>query len=100
MEMVNVLEKVGEPDGELKPHDAPAGNPEHIRLTDWAGPFTKLTVIVIDPELPCTTVIPPAFEVLPEFDKRKSKPAGPLTLFDVMLLGKMFRTYVTTEPDA
>ena len=71
--MVRVAEKVGEAlqlgvpmQPPLKEAEAPAGSPLTERVTGWVFPLTKLTVIVLDPELPCMTVMPP------EFDNEKS----------------------------
>ena len=47
---------------------APLGSPLTESVTDCAGPLTRVTVIVLDPEPPGLTAIPPLF------DKEKSKP--------------------------
>src|SRR5438876_3907530 len=51
---------------------APLGSPLTESVTDCAGPLTRVTVIVLDPELPGLTAIPPLF------DKEKSKPLSTL----------------------
>lgn len=76
--MIKVSVNGGVPDAEL--HDTPEGNGPFALLQDSvtgsAGPLTRLTVIVIEPELPRATEMPPRFEEPSEFDKRKSKLTG------------------------
>jgi len=55
--MVHVLVNVGLPDPGLK--DVEKGRPDTERLTLWVVPETRVTVIVLEPELPCVAVIPP-----------------------------------------
>lgn len=54
MVIVNVLVKVGLPEGGLKPvHEAPDGSPAvQDKLTDCVEPLSKVTVIVFEPEPP------------------------------------------------
>jgi hypothetical protein len=67
---VKVLVKVGLPDGGLTLHDAPEGSPVHDKPMACVEPLVKVTVILLEPELPCVTVIPP------ELESEKSKLLG------------------------
>ena len=62
-------------------HETPEGIGEPLawvqeRVTVWAGVFAKKPVIVIGPELPRATVMPPRLEEFPELYRRKSKVIG------------------------
>jgi len=59
VEMVKVEEKVGLPDCGLKEAEAPEGRPEAERLTVCVEPLSKVAVIVVEPEEPADTLIPP-----------------------------------------
>ncbi len=60
--IVNVVEHVGLQDADVNPALAPLGRPDTVKLTDCVVPETRVTVIVVEPEAPCTTVIPAEFE--------------------------------------
>jgi hypothetical protein len=49
---VRVLEKVGLPDMGLKRQEAPDGRPEQDKPTDCVEPLVRVTVILLEPELP------------------------------------------------
>jgi hypothetical protein len=54
---------VGVTDVGEKEHEAPVGNPDvHASVTASVVPDTRVAVVVIDPEAPFTTEIPPEFE--------------------------------------
>ena len=63
---VRMLVKGGFPEDGLNAATAPMGSPDADNVTVWAVPPTRLTVIVLDPDPPCVTPIPP------ELDKEKS----------------------------
>ena len=66
--MVRLLENDGRPEAGLNEHEAPAGRLlEHDTLTDWGVPLRRLTVTVLDAELPWVA------RIAPEFEMEKSK---------------------------
>jgi len=52
----------------LNPGVAPLGSPLTLSVTPCVGPLTSVTVIMLEPDPPGLTVIPPLF------DREKSKP--------------------------
>ncbi len=85
--IVKLLVKLGMPEAGLKGHEVPEGSPPvQERLTERAGPPSRVTVMVVEPELPWSTVIPPELEIeksnictftVVEWD---SEPAVPVTV--------------------
>ena len=57
--IVHVLENVGLPETGVNDVVAPDGSPEAERVTVSAKPLVKVIVILLEPETPRTTVIPP-----------------------------------------
>lgn len=64
--IVRMLVNVGAASGTLNPQVAPTGRFWQERVTSWVGPWTRVTVMVFDPSLPCVTVIPLEAETLNE----------------------------------
>ncbi len=57
---VSWLLKVGSPEDGLKEQVTPVGRvPVQARVTDWVAPPSKFAIIVLVPEEPWVTVMPP-----------------------------------------
>ena len=61
-EIVNCVEHVGVQAVVLKEAVAPLGSPEAEKETLWLEPAVRVAVIVVEPAVPCITVIPPELD--------------------------------------
>ena len=62
VEMVNCVEQVGVQAVGVKEAVAPLGSPEAEKETLWLEPAVRVAVIVVEPAVPCITVIPPELD--------------------------------------
>ncbi len=90
--MLVAPEVVGVSEAGLKLHEAPEGRPEvHERVTLWLTPTLRVAVIVLEPDAPWVTVMPP------ELEREKSKPKVTLAIRVSQVLGAAAPIWPATQ---